>query len=307
MLHLPDCRRYDDALDMALKAVYISRDAMEAHLLRDLLEGQGISAVITGELLASAAGAAALGMAVATPRVCVNEEDLARARAVVKDFEQRAASQVPPRRDPPWICPRCRETIEAQFTDCWNCQAPRPADGQAAEAADAEPADLTLDVDVVCKRCEYNLRGLTPLHRCPECGLPVLQSLLDILRDGLPPDADKLQRLVYRPFGSAVATIQYPASALILVHAWMHAMEPTDAPQAKTRDSLISPADRFRTELRGHALSYFGDPAAAKAGMEAWGIRTNEDVARIVCGLMDVGLIDPANRNLAQSLGQIIS
>lgn len=25
-----------------------------------------------------------------------------------------------------WICPRCREEIEGQFTECWRCGASRP-------------------------------------------------------------------------------------------------------------------------------------------------------------------------------------
>jgi hypothetical protein len=289
---------------MALKQVYSSRDAMEAHLLRDLLQDQGISAVVEGELLASAAGVAAIGIT-ANPRVCVNEGDVARAEPLVKEFEQRAAREFPRESGPPWICPRCRETVEAQFTDCWNCQTPRPRDGQPPEPADVGPADPTLDVDVACRRCEYDLRGLTPMHRCPECGLPVLYSLLDLLRDGSPPEADKLHSLLYRPFESAVAPLGHPASALILVcHAWLHATEPVDA-EAQSRDEQTSASDRFRTALRTHAVAYFGDPEAAKAGMEAWGIRNIEEAGHIVCGLMDLHLLDPANRSLARSLGSV--
>jgi hypothetical protein len=29
-----------------------------------------------------------------------------------------------------------------------------------------------VEEDVACRQCGYNLRGLNPRHRCPECGLP---------------------------------------------------------------------------------------------------------------------------------------
>jgi len=41
----------------------------------------------------------------------------------------------------------------------------------------------TIDTDVVCRRCGYNLRGLRPSGRCPECGTPIGLSVSgDLLR-----------------------------------------------------------------------------------------------------------------------------
>jgi predicted amidophosphoribosyltransferase len=34
-----------------------------------------------------------------------------------------------------WLCPGCGETIEGQFSDCWQCGAERPA-GEAADGTD---------------------------------------------------------------------------------------------------------------------------------------------------------------------------
>jgi hypothetical protein len=34
-----------------------------------------------------------------------------------------------------------------------------------------------IDFDILCQRCAYNLRGLLPSGRCPECGVPVRVSI----------------------------------------------------------------------------------------------------------------------------------
>ncbi|HVX86178.1 MAG TPA: hypothetical protein VH253_15450 [Phycisphaerae bacterium] len=40
------------------------------------------------------------------------------------------------------------------------------------------PATAPFDFDLFCNNCRYNLRGLTPDSRCPECGSPIAQVLL---------------------------------------------------------------------------------------------------------------------------------
>ena len=37
--------------------------------------------------------------------------------------------------------------------------------------------NVTLALDITCRGCGYNLRGLSPAGRCPECGRPVRDSL----------------------------------------------------------------------------------------------------------------------------------
>lgn len=39
------------------------------------------------------------------------------------------------------------------------------------------PPDRSFDVDLFCMQCRYNLRGLTPGGKCPECGKPIAESL----------------------------------------------------------------------------------------------------------------------------------
>ncbi|HEV3105135.1 MAG TPA: DUF2007 domain-containing protein [Trinickia sp.] len=50
----------------------------------------------------------------------VDERDEALARKVIA-----AATSGPPPGAAPWRCARCGETLEAQFTACWNCGAAR--------------------------------------------------------------------------------------------------------------------------------------------------------------------------------------
>jgi hypothetical protein len=51
----------------------------------------------------------------------------------------------------------------------------------------ATPGD-TLDRDIACLSCGYNLRGLAPNGSCPECG----RAIADSLRGGRLPFADPL-------------------------------------------------------------------------------------------------------------------
>lgn len=105
-----------------MRKLYTARDAMEAHFLRGLLENEGIAGVVQGELLATARGD--LPMTQETlPSVWVRDEDLEQAQSIA------ATLQTPQAYDsaqPSWNCPACGEVVEGQFTDCWNCGAPRP-------------------------------------------------------------------------------------------------------------------------------------------------------------------------------------
>lgn len=64
----------------------------------------------------------------------------------------------------------------------------------------AIPADLldetgSVRIDLACRRCGYNLRGLTPAGRCPECGTPIgLSCHGDLLRYADPNWVEKLGR-----------------------------------------------------------------------------------------------------------------
>lgn len=59
-------------------------------------------------------------------------------------------------------------------------------------------ASDTIDFDVACVRCEYNLRGMAAGAACPECGHRVLDSIAEHLRRRAPTRVDHV-RLAERP------------------------------------------------------------------------------------------------------------
>ncbi len=83
------------------------------------------------------------GVDVAGRSTCLNCGAEQQASLVASDainpMFQPPAAPPPPRADD-WICPRCSETIEGQFTECWKCA----ADG--VEAPKAPPGAPRLAV-----------------------------------------------------------------------------------------------------------------------------------------------------------------
>jgi hypothetical protein len=74
-----------------MKTVFVAENPAHAHLVAGLLEGEGIECVIEGEMLFGARGD--LGLTQSTlPRVCVREEDVARAVELIRARESIAAA-----------------------------------------------------------------------------------------------------------------------------------------------------------------------------------------------------------------------
>ena len=124
-----------------MKRVYSASDPADAHLMRGMLESNGIEAIVQGEALWSGRGDLPLGPESA-PSVWVSDEEFDRARTLISEHERaidpnRCANcghdfeQPPPTTCPQcgqanakpeaWICPECGESIEGQFAECWRC------------------------------------------------------------------------------------------------------------------------------------------------------------------------------------------
>jgi len=104
-----------------MKQVYVARSVTDAHLVRGVLEAEGIAAMVRGEFLAG-------GIGELPADVCgvwiLDDALAARASQVLEEVwrGRRASGSAGP-----WTCPGCGEPLEGQFTDCWRCGAARPA------------------------------------------------------------------------------------------------------------------------------------------------------------------------------------
>jgi Putative prokaryotic signal transducing protein len=97
-----------------LKRIYSSFNLAAVHHARNLLETEGIRAVVKNEFLSSAMGD--LPPAECQAEVWVLfEKDFQAAEAVLRSINSQANL-------PAWKC-ACGENCEGQFTQCWRCGA----------------------------------------------------------------------------------------------------------------------------------------------------------------------------------------
>ena len=103
-----------------MKLVHTARHPAEAHLIRGVLEAAGIRADVRGDQLFGAFGELPV-----LPTVWIRDEALApHADRLIGEFLRGTAAVR--YRDERWICERCGEALEGQFTACWSCGALRP-------------------------------------------------------------------------------------------------------------------------------------------------------------------------------------
>lgn len=103
-----------------MKIVFTARHPTEAHLIRGMLESEGIRAEVRGDQLYGAFGELPV-----LPTVWVLDPDTgAEASRLVGEFLRGTAARRHAHER--WTCAGCGESLEGQFTDCWNCGAERP-------------------------------------------------------------------------------------------------------------------------------------------------------------------------------------
>jgi len=96
-----------------MELVFSAYTTAEAHLLKGLLESEGITAEVRGEVLSGILGD--IPLLENRPSVWVEESDAARAEEIVRDFQHDRVQK-----GDAWRCD-CGETLDAQFTACWQC------------------------------------------------------------------------------------------------------------------------------------------------------------------------------------------
>lgn len=102
-----------------MKNIYSSPHLFLVDHYKNIVESYGIPCRIKNSFLSGAAGE--LPPTEVWPVLCVEDDrDYPRARQIVDEELNRLEAPVQQ-----WVCKRCGETIEGQFTDCWNCGASR--------------------------------------------------------------------------------------------------------------------------------------------------------------------------------------
>ena len=267
-------------------SVYSARDEMQAEFLAQVLRSHGIETTTAGGALTTLAGY--LPATYGDVRVLVDAADAGRARAVGEDFEDaRKSRRTTWKRSGGWTCPQCGELVEPQFTDCWNCQTPRPpADagddaGGAHAKATARPApDPHIGADLACVRCAYNLRSLPVDHLCPECAHPAFASLLQTMQSQQEWSLDHEREL-----GPCLDYVEqqagFPIEAIAFAtQTWSRALERASAGGVGVADRIPSDAD-IADALRDLAADFFGDPLTASRAMARWNLASGADVRRL--------------------------
>jgi len=108
-----------------MKRVYSAKDPMMIGHLKNVLATFGIKCIAKNVDLISAAGE--LPPIECWPELWVlDDEKFSRAKSILKQTLAPLESV-----KKPWHCVGCGETLEGQFTECWNCG--RERSGQAAQ------------------------------------------------------------------------------------------------------------------------------------------------------------------------------
>jgi hypothetical protein len=103
-----------------MKHVFTAKHPTEAHLIRGMLEAEGIRAEVRGDQLFGAFGEIPV-----LPGVWIHDQNAGdEAQRLVNEFLRGTAAWR--HRHEQWTCPDCAEVLEGQFTDCWHCGAARP-------------------------------------------------------------------------------------------------------------------------------------------------------------------------------------
>lgn len=95
--------------------IYSSLNSMDVYNLKNVLESAGIECEVRGEYRRSAIGELPVGESFIELWI-VDDDRLEEARAIL---------DAPPTR--PWSCPKCGESVEAGFGQCWSCGYDRPS------------------------------------------------------------------------------------------------------------------------------------------------------------------------------------
>ncbi len=102
-----------------MKKLCGSRNPADAHLIKGLLEAEGIEVKVLGEFLWGARGEIPVSYDTAPTIWLINDNDYDRAKELLEEYWRTRNNNIENEKD--WICSKCGESNEALFTECWNC------------------------------------------------------------------------------------------------------------------------------------------------------------------------------------------
>jgi len=172
------------------RVIYRARNAVQAHLLKNLLAEEGIRAEVTNTVLEGGAGVDILGWPTLA-RVVVDESVADQARQIALEFDREDATpaaqgvlnapEPPPETQSPWPqCPRCGAPRLAVCPACGTSSVRfppadlppadlPPADGPPAESSQQEEA--VPNGLLICTTCDEPFAPRY-LPQCEWCGHP---------------------------------------------------------------------------------------------------------------------------------------
>jgi hypothetical protein len=101
-----------------MKRIYSAPALAMVENVKNVLQLNGIRSTITNQYLS--AGVGELPPIESWPQLWVAEEDVERASEIIKATGKDLSE---PQKT--WVCPKCNEEVEDQFTECWNCSTAR--------------------------------------------------------------------------------------------------------------------------------------------------------------------------------------
>ena len=99
-----------------MKMAYTSINYTQIHLIKGLLENNGIACLLMNENMNAVAGEIPHTNCYIELWV-KNDTDDQIAKEIIENFNQTIKTK----KSDPWTCENCNQTIEPQFDTCWNC------------------------------------------------------------------------------------------------------------------------------------------------------------------------------------------
>ncbi len=101
-----------------MKRIYSAPVLAIVENMKNVLQLYGIRSIITNQFLS--AGIGELPPIESWPQLWVAEENAERASELIEAIPKDLNGE-----EKTWICPKCNEEVEGQFTECWNCGTPK--------------------------------------------------------------------------------------------------------------------------------------------------------------------------------------